>query len=143
MYCSKIGAYPLNSGCVNEFIKCFNSNIVPLADTSRVIKPVALFVSLFIILKDSKQGILAMQEFRNTRTKLSCMPTVKAYELSDRIVLKYYDDGQASSLQCPHCLWSGEIAESPAFAEASYSEMKCPECKARLGTITHTKDTTH
>ena len=67
------------------------------------------------------------------------MPTVKAYELDDIIVVKYYDNGQSTLLNCPHCLWSGELRSYPGYGVEYFSELTCPDCKARLGTLTQAR----
>jgi len=64
------------------------------------------------------------------------MPSVKAYQYEDIIVLKYYDDGLSSTVHCPHCLWGGSVDQYTGRHASGFSEMKCPDCNARLGTIT-------
>ncbi len=77
-----------------------------------------------------------MPSQRTVRSKLSCMPSVRAYQYDDIIVLKYYDDGQSGEVHCPHCEWSGTVNQYAGPRSVGFSEMKCPDCSARLGTIT-------
>jgi hypothetical protein len=63
------------------------------------------------------------------------MPSVKAYEYRDRIVVKYFDDGRRESLTCPHCHWFGSIEDKPELRLDGFTEVYCPDCNAKLAMV--------
>jgi len=66
-------------------------------------------------------------------------PSVKAYEVGRRIVVKFYDGpGLAEELHCPHCHWSGHVELALNALSAPSDEMHCPDCNTKLGIVAAT-----
>ncbi|MCB0325083.1 MAG: hypothetical protein KDD69_15975 [Bdellovibrionales bacterium] len=62
-------------------------------------------------------------------------PCVKAYQRGNTILVKYYDDGDRDTMDCPHCHWHADLGSDNDLSMVVGSEMRCPQCSARLAAV--------
>ncbi len=60
---------------------------------------------------------------------------VKAYPLADRILVKYFDNGEGEHLCCPSCGWLGRVEDCNNERSLDSLKLSCPNCEINLGLI--------
>ena len=60
---------------------------------------------------------------------------LKAYPLAEKILVKYFDNGESEHLCCPSCGWLGGIKDCNNKRSLDSLKLSCPKCEMKLGLV--------